>query len=610
MKLYQAYKKIISSLKPVELVWFTTFNLDPELIEKFLLPGIVDKEPSELVTAEDFEALNVELDGKDIKVWYDYRAMNFRNNKRTTIDLIPVDPIDLYNIDKTDAVFHPKVTFIKGVDDAYLITGSANLSIAAWSSNRESIIIKKIENQQNAEQLISFFASLGADVSKLRKWASTLKNRKSDWNFIYSLCNSFNLFNFIGKGNLTIWSPYFSKSTDKLLKSLQKLGYQKITIIPDVSENGKIPILSDELELLKKNTSVSLCKSARYDENQQLHHAKVWLSPDALAVGSWNCTYRATGLDISDNEKNIEAGIIVPVDTSFEKAFKSGILPLDITSITGLNEKEIDEEWTSSLNPYTFSVSIIANWDEFIYELDSSALDDKFIVSLPDNPKEKVSLGKVNGISFRKNYRKVLKDKSFTVFNNSGKEVFVGYLLEIGKTKRPVFTYASLLDLLDSLIDDPMGETPRKRIQYKLPTDDEVMEEEIRPLFQYSGSESYYFMFVSFQKLNDNIENIANDQNKLDLLGFRLPGSIINIIQLVNESLELAIPENNQDNLLYHYFLVCEVNSCIGTFNLYYEGAGKIELIPVQQLKKILCFTQFDEIFLNKIKKDFGYINV
>lgn len=613
MKLYQTYKKIVSLLKPVKLAWFTTFNLDPELIEKFLLPCIVDKEPSDLVTAEDFEALNVELQDRDrnidIRVWYDYRALNLRNNKRTTIDLFPVDPRKLYKINKTDAIFHPKVIFLKGVNEAYIITGSANLSISAWSSNCESVIVKKIDNQRNANEIISFFNLIGADTSKLRKEVSLLNNKKSDWQFIYSLNNNFNLFNYLDNGNLSIWSPYFSKSTNEFLNSLQKQGYKKITVIPDVSESGKIHILSDELELLQNNTSVSLCKSAQYDEKQQLHHAKVWLTPGSLAVGSWNCTHRATGLDISEPEKNVEAGIVIKSDPSIEKKLQAGLGPHDFNNISGLKQNQMDEEWEKVLSPYTFCINIIADWNKFIYVLDTDNFENKFTVSLPDNQNEKVLLKNVNGLSFLKNYRKVLKDKIFTVYDDSGKEIFKGYLREIGKSERPVFGYASLSDLLDSLIDNPLGETPLKHCQYRLQTEEGISNEGYHPPPQYSGSESYYSMFVCFQKLLDNIENISGEQEKLDNLGFRLPGSIINIIQLVDESLQKALEENNQDSLLYHYFLVCEVNSCVNAFNENYEGK-KIDLISFDRLKILLGFSQSDEKFLNKIKKAFGYVNV
>lgn len=611
MKLYQTYKKVISLIKPVQTAWFTTFNLDPELIEKFLLPCIVDKEPTDLVTAEDFEALNVDLQDKDrnidVKIWYDYRALNFRNNKRTTIDLFPVDPSILYNVNKTAAIFHPKVIFLKGSSEAYLITGSFNLSIAAWSSNRESVIVKRIDDRKNANNVISFFKGLGANTSKLIKWADSMKKKEADWHFIYSLSNEFNLFDHIEKGDLSVWSPYFSANTDKFIKSLQKKGYKKITLIPDVPDNGRIRILSDDLELLNKNSSVSICKSSDYDESQPFHHAKVWLTSNSLAVGSWNCTYPATGLDIADTEKNVEAGIVVTSNKLIEKSLRNNLVPLKLKNIPQYSEEDMDTEWKEVLNPFTYCINIIADWEKFTYVLDNISLENKCSVSLPDSPNEKILLKNINGRSFLKNYRRVLKDKSFTVYDSTEKEVYKGYLLEYGKKDRPVYGYGSLSDLLDSLINDPLGETTHKRCQYRLPNEEDNNDDPMQSI--YSGSESYYLMFVSFQKLLDNIEKISGDQKALDYLGFRLPGSIINIISLVNESLQNTLKGHDQDNFLYHYFLVCEVNSCVSAFNEFFDGK-KIDLIDISRLKKMLGFNLADERFLNKIKKDFGYVNV
>jgi hypothetical protein len=610
MKLYNIYKQIVSEINDVELVWLTTFNLDPELVEKFLLPCIADKDPSEISTAEHYEALNVDLKDVDIKVWYDYRAMNFKNNKRTTIDFYPVNPSEVYQVDKTDAVFHPKVIFIKGITKAYLITGSANLSVAAWSSNRESIIVRKVEHQHNAREILSFFGLLGADIDKLSKWISSLKYGNSEWQFIYSLKNSFNLFAHIGKGDLYIWAPYFSKKIVKFLNALRTLGYGRITVIPNVTEVGKVHINKDELAILKTYHNICLRKSLSYDENQQMHHAKVWLSPDSLAIGSWNCSYRATGLGIEDHEKNIEAGVVLSSNPSVVRSFEKNLDALEFNDISGLDESEMDKSWEAALNPFSFSLEIVADWNNFKYRIEIIDAENEYTVSLPDAPRERIRLNNINGLSFRKNYNRVLKDKSFTVYDNSGKEIFQGYLREESKIRRPVYGYSSLSDLFDSLLEDPLGETPRKRCQYNLHSADEMQEEDIQPLFKYSGSESYYYMFVAFQKLQDKIETISNDRGKLDQLGFHLPGSIINIVQLVNESLEAALKENIQDDLLFHYFLVCEVNSCIKAFNNAYYGEEKIESISFTPIKRRLEFSKMDEKFLQKIRNDFNYADV
>ncbi|MBK9983880.1 MAG: hypothetical protein IPP15_16175 [Saprospiraceae bacterium] len=196
MKLYQAYKSITDKIKPIDTAWFTTFNLDVELVEKFLLSQLIDKAPIELKTAEDYEGMNLELKGIDIKVWYDYRAMNTQSPKRTTVDFISTDPRSFFDSKSHNIVFHPKVIFLKGKGGAYLLSGSANLSISAWSTNKEAVMIKEIMHKENADEIIGFFDSLFTKngllsdaKTPLSAWRNKLSGGTSGWNFLSIACN-------------------------------------------------------------------------------------------------------------------------------------------------------------------------------------------------------------------------------------------------------------------------------------------------------------------------------------------------------------------------------------------------------------------------------------
>jgi len=607
MKLYQSYKKIIENLKPIELAWFTTFNLDPELIEKFLLPYIGDKDPSEIKTAEDYEALNIDLQNKTIKVWFDYRGINLRSDKRTTIDFIPVNLEIFYNA-KTDAIFHPKVIFLKGKTDAYLIVGSANLSVAAWSSNKEAVMIRKIVQKENALQILSFFQALNQDTKSLDKWANSLDKNKSDWTFIHSFDQGWNILNHFEKNEeeITIWSPYFSKNTTALLNYFKKHGFKKITLVPDIGDNGKVRITEDELLNLKQDPAFQIQKVHKSEEQQRLHHAKVWLTPSTLAIGSWNCSHRATGIAVKPAEKNIEAGMILNIQPANYKTLKLSLLPLNYNQVIGSSLEEMEKEWEAVLNPFTYSLNIIANWQSFEYNLVEEDLDNTVTVSLPHNPKEKILLSRLNGLSFRKEYKKLLKDKNFTVYNAANEQIYQGFILEENKNLRPVFGYVSLIDLLESLLDDPGGETSRKKINYQVPGEDDSGISEIsRPLLEYSGTQSYYLMFVAFQKLHSHIVELINSKEKLDNLGFRLPGSVINIRELVVESIETAMVKKDKDSALFHWFLLNEINRCITEFNKHSEA--KIENIEIDELNKYIGFAAQDLKFLEKLKSEFGY---
>lgn len=616
MKLYQQYRKIVEAIKPMELAWFTTFNLDVELVERFLLPRLVDKEPADLKTAEEYEGLNLDLKEINVKVWYDYRALNLGSPKRTTMDFISIDPMTFYDSSEKDIVFHPKVIFLKGKGGAYLICGSANLSISAWSTNKEGVMIKEITSRQNAREVIAFFENLydagksdKTDFEILYQWRDKLSKESSGWSFIHSMNNSPSLFEQLGKGSLTTWSPYFSKDTSGMVQKLLNAGYNKITLVPDIASSGKIRITPDELKSLQNHESVSILRQKETQEikNDRAHitHAKVWLTEDHLAVGSWNCSYRATGLGISFKERNIEAGIITPISKSIFNALHASLMPVNANLLEGTSASEMDEEWAQMLNPYTMDCKVTANWEQFTYDILSDEMEG-FTMALPDRPGERVPLTAIAGRSFRENYKKVLKDKTYTVYNFEDKPVFSGFLIETGTHKRPAYGYATLFDLFDSLLDNPTGETSRKVCQYSLLDNEDEQYQIERPVILYQGNDSYYMMFVAFQKLYDAIEQNQNNQKKLDDIGFRLPGSLIKTSDLVKESLDsLAEEDMNDDRCLYFYFLAAELNRCITLFNTLMEQ--QIPYVAVEYLFSKLNPSSQDHLFLKKLKDEFGY---
>jgi len=608
MKLYQKYRQIIDEIRPVQVAWFTTFNLDPELVEKYLVSYIAGKEASELKTAEDYEALNTELSETDIKVWYDFRALNLISPKRTCIDFIPVNPSDKFRNRGKDALFHPKVIFLKGEKGAYLIAGSANLSFSAWSSNRESVLIKKIDNLKNGKQVLDFFKPLGTKNNKLERWINSLPETISDWDFVHSYKRDFNLFNFITKGDLTVWAPYFSKKAVSLLNQIMKLGYSSITLVPNINQHGKISIKEEEVEILTAIQNVFIKRPNKIDESQNLHHAKVWLTQGTLAIGSWNCSHRATGLNISSTDKNIEAGIIINIEgTETYSSLRNMISDFESREkIQGQTEEELDAEWNGVLNDFTVSVEISANWENFTYGIEfcDEKVQNNYYAKLPHNPQEKVPLKNVQGLSFRENHLKVLKNKNFSILDVEGKTVFNGYIREIGKEKRPVYSYVNLSDLFESLINDPTKSTEAKQCRYQLSVEENGQSAETVQ-FDYEGAESFYVMFTSFQKLYDKIDDLKGKPSELDKLGFRLPGSLLNIRELVVEYIEKVLDVNNTDDLIYGYFLLLETNRCITLFNE--NSDAKIPLLHLDDIKGKLRFRKNDIKFLKGLKNEFGY---
>jgi hypothetical protein len=601
MKLLNVFKNLIEEIQP-EICWFTTFNMNLELVEKYILTAIAGKDSSELKRAEDFEALNLELDKLNIKIWYDYRALDLKQAKRTTVDIFPIETSLLLESNNQDSIFHPKVIFLKGAKGAYLIAGSFNLTIAGWSSNRESIIIKEIKIKENAFQVIEFFQNLKveySDIIKLSKWANQLPNIKSTWKFI----NNFNTDSFLEeiKGKeIFIWSPYFSKNTSDLLNQIKKIGFESINLIPDINQAQKVKISPSELISIADDPAIKIQNDTNIiKEKQPLFHAKVWLSETKIAVGSWNCSYKATGIKTASKDRNVEAGIIDSINEKQRDKLLSSLKAISIDNINGTTTDELDKEWSNSLSAFTMSCEICANWETFEYEFQFEDGYNDYSVELPHNLKQKYSLAEVNQLSFIDSFNRILKNKLFTVYNANNEIAFVGYLNESGKQKRPVDGYISFYDLFESLSTNPLERTNKTRVKYQLDEEDEIgSEKEELPFFTYKGHESFYLMFVAFQKLLDTLEGNKQNIQKIEDLGYRLPSSLINIKSLFNTSLNKLLESISEDDLLFHYFMAMEINACIETFNR--VSVRPMELLNIDKLQTLLKLDTKDLKFIKK----------
>lgn len=601
MKLLSIFKNIVDNIQP-DLCWFTTFNLNIELVERYVLPILTGKDSNELKRAEDFEALNLELDELNIKIWYDYRALDLKQGKRTTVDIFPVQTSTILKTNSIDSIFHPKIIFLKGKQTAYLITGSFNLTIAGWSCNRESIIIKEVKNKDNALQILNFFQKLNIsnnDSNKILKWANQLPDNKSKWKFSHNF-NTSNLIQEIKGNELHIWSPYFSKNTSELLNEIKQIGFEKINLIPDINQAQKVRITPIELKNISSDESFEIYTDSNINrEKQNLFHAKVWLTESKIAIGSWNCSFKATGINTPFENRNIEAGIIDLIGSSQRNRLLSYLQNKKMDTIIGTSVEDLDSDWQNALNSYTMSCEINANWETFEYEIKVEEKYNKYTIALPHNSNQRFSIIDVNKLSFLDGFNRILKNKLFTIYNTSNEVAFIGYINEIGKKKRPVEGYVSLYDLFESLTVDPLVNTNKTRVKYLLDAENENgSEKEEIPFFAYKGHESYYMMFVAFQKLLDTIQENKSDEQKLEELGYRLPSSLINIKTLFNYSFIKALEEKQEDDILFHYFMAMEINSCIQYFNT--VSSKPIDLIVTEQFLKLLKLDNKDLKFIKK----------
>ena len=311
IKLYQEFKDRISSLGEIEIAWFTTFNLNLDFFEQYVLTALVGIDPKELRNANDFESLNAKLTGAggdakmDVKIFHDFRALDYREAKRTCVQVIGVDPNDLSS-KCNGGVFHPKVALLVGKNGkSLLIAGSANMTYSGWGRNSEGVVFKDLNDEANSEQVFSFFWGLSADkimkrtLRRLRKrWVENALKKSDNWYFQHSLTGDSLLDCIYSKrGPLTVWSPYFSNDLSEIIQTELK-HYERVNIIPDFTEKDTIRVSDDVAQEIKNLEKVKVWKDLRdFDaDTPLLVHAKVWLTNERLGIGSWNFTYAGMNL--------------------------------------------------------------------------------------------------------------------------------------------------------------------------------------------------------------------------------------------------------------------------------------------------------------------------
>jgi len=154
MKLYEKYKEIVKELGTIKKAYFTTFNISPEFVERYILPPLVGENIPK--NALGYESINQKLEKTkkpDIKFFHDANMTKFDEGKKTSVAFYPIV--------MTNGVFHPKVIYLEGDNAIYLIVGSGNLTLSGWGRNRESFRIIKIDKAPNLyNQAHNFFVDV------------------------------------------------------------------------------------------------------------------------------------------------------------------------------------------------------------------------------------------------------------------------------------------------------------------------------------------------------------------------------------------------------------------------------------------------------------------
>ena len=587
LKPYNEFKKLISEVGGVKIAWFTTFNLSLDFFEKYLLSALVKTNPFDLKNIKDFEVLNdriVNAEGGtiDVKIFHDYRAMR-PDIKRTSVQTFGIKP---KNIDNSFAngVFHPKVILlVNDKNEAWIVTGSANLTITAWSKNSESIVFKKIEDNANAQAVTDFFLGIlsdDAEKEKLRtlnsKWQKDLKS-KANWKFIHSISKQ-QLLNFMREElceEMLVWSPYFSDEFSNIIK--EHLSWvKKLIVIPDISTSGAMRLSSEAVSQALATTSVNLQKDLYNYGEELLVHAKVWITPHKMAIGSWNFT--KAGLNLSSNANNIEAGIIEEIDHRTYQSFKKSCQLEQIIDPKGMKEEELEDERKDLLFDWKINCQIYADWSKYhyIFESEDDLKSESLYIDLPGKKARISSTELINSdVSFYNEHKSLLKDRLFTVYDKmvGGNKLFLGVIIELNPIDRPSIGFETISDLLRAWSDrKPENKSQYHQINYQSDTETgEELSDKITKALKGDYSNAWFTMFLAFEQIRIRLKEAESNASDLSMIGYRIPGSISQLsehLSILKEKINSA--ENDKEmSHSFIWFMINEGNQVINLFNKY-----------------------------------------
>ncbi|MFM7234317.1 MAG: hypothetical protein ACKOZM_06975 [Flavobacteriales bacterium] len=338
IQLYAYWKSRIEEMGRIRTAWFTTFNLDIGFFEKYILSALLGMDARNMSRPEDYEVISNALHDQnpnehlDVRVFYDARALvSTGKPKLTTVDLHAIDP-QLLDNRFAGGVFHPKVAlFENDRGQFWLLTGSFNMTLSGWARNRECFFLQPIEDDENATAVDDFFSRL-AKLSNLESTAvlQRLRKQKSvivpSWKFHSSLNDNFWLDALRRKNQteqLRIWSPYFSEHLSDVIAQLRTRGWNAIEVIPATNELQKIRIEADNYK-----TANELVNFMREDvtglDPDVFVHAKVWLTSNSVAIGSWNMTQAGMNLSVGGGN-NIEAGVVIVLNAAERQAIEKTV---------------------------------------------------------------------------------------------------------------------------------------------------------------------------------------------------------------------------------------------------------------------------------------------
>lgn len=612
IQLYAYWKSRIEEMGRIRTAWFTTFNLDIGFFEKYIMSALLGMDARDMSRPEDYEVISNALNDQnsnehlDARVFYDARALvSTGKPKLTTVDLHAIDP-QLIDNRFAGGVFHPKVAlFENDRGQFWLLTGSFNMTLSGWARNRECFFLQPIEDAENAATVHDFFSRLAA-LSNLESTAvlQRLRKQKSiiapSWKFHSSLNDAFWLDALHRKGQteqLRIWSPYFSDHLSDVITQLQTRGWKAIEVIPATNELQKIRIESENFAAAKELVHFMREDVTGVDPDVFVH-AKVWLTSNAVAIGSWNMTQ--AGMNLSGGGgNNIEAGVVIGLTPAERQSLEKTVTLSALHNPTCCDASEIKDEDETTVASRSFVVDLLLDWEHRHvrllspdYESLRARIHGTGSITIP-------GLGQLPAARWKEPQSiqsfemRFLTDRFFTVKDELGQVIYQGYMRERGLSFRPVNGYQNLSDCMMSWMD----ETPERHSEWQVVNySGEVIEgietNRITDI-QTHNYQGWFNTFYALECLKKRISEARKSDDRdvrLRKIGRVVPGNISEIKKhLVNE--QEQIDRSFSENGIYLWFIVSKFNTIID----YYNRSIKLEdefieplTLPEKELKELL----------------------
>lgn len=581
MKLLTAFKEQLNELGDLRYVWLTSFNINIEFIETYLLPAVLDMEQPK--TRLDYEHFQIALTEKriDFRVFCDRRFMEADKNKRTAIPVHGVSPAQWSEWFSEESLFHPKVIYLEDVHGNRILgTGSANLTLSGWGRNQEVFSFHCVETKAQYDSVRYFFAEIAANVGLPDGLPERrgLPRDEGGWAFVHSFQDeSFieQLFANTRARELLVWSPYLSKDVAafiKKLKGIVAVEELEIHLVPD-RINGQ-HIRTPWTEALQELTDAGVLTfyenpTSRHD-NVELCHAKVWKLGSKLSIGSWNFTTGGANLANETGEwdkgANIEAGVIVSDGNSWRSAVGKKV---ELSAAAFASEDLLKEESLDVPVLPPFDIQVQFDWlkQQYVFtgHWHDGTPEEGYAVKVPGHvaaiplvwrPQKKDL--KVAELDVR-DPTPLLHERRFQVMQGKN-EVYRALITETSLTYRRVQAFESLDDLLNAFVFG--GEPgPGDDVPFRIPfsQNSESLADEFIEVSQVdesptAGDISYFRLFQATHQYGEKL-NAIKSVSELNSWVFTRPGCLVELVEKTREKVMAGVP------MPFNWFLAQEVQT-------------------------------------------------